>query len=247
MAHQRGKWWYPDYHNVGHRKLLLDPRKTPMENLWWLIDVCCAIWLARSKVWATTKESIEELEQQYRLNTFLRFRNHVWQGKYHHEYSIYINVRSAAWGCLSQTIQAWKTRTIDIPNKLVDIDMRLESPNGRHGENCETLADTLASHKVTKLRTKYDTICDCQRKCKGRKELEEVERGERGYGPVWYAVTESEWDYYLQSCDEFGLEPISKEEFLQKNFPPSKRTARERQFAKAKWQSDYRSKQKEQG
>lgn len=226
---------------------MLDPALTPMANLWHVIDVCCSIWLAKFKVYAYERSVIEELEQEFRMRTFLRLRDHVWRGTYRRDLSLYLNVRSAAWGCCSDTLNGWKTRNIDIQAKLVNIDMPFDNQEGLPGARADTLGDTLASHKVIKLRTKYDTICDCQRKCKGRKELEEVERGQRGYGPVWYAVTEAEWDYYLQSCSEFGLTPISKAEFLEKNFPPPRRTKRERQFYKAQWQSDYRSKQKEQG
>jgi hypothetical protein len=246
MAEQHGNRWYPTRYTIGHRKLLLDPNKTPMENLWNLISTCCGIWLAKFRVFAYERSVIEELEQEFRMRTFLRLRDHVWRGTYRKDLSLYLNTRSAAYGCCSDVLSTWKERNINRPAKWINIDRPFDA-DAKSVSDSTTLGDTLASHKVTKLRTKYDTICDCQRKCKGSKNLDEVERGQRGYGAVWHAVTESEWDYYLQSCDEFGLEPISKEEFLQKNFPPSKRTDRERKFAKAKWQSDYRSKQKEQG
>lgn len=216
-----------------------------MENLWWLISICCGIWLAKFRVYAYEQTVIEELEQEFRMRTFLRLRDHVWRGTYRRDLSLYLNVRSAAWGCCSDTLSTWKERNINRPAKWLNIDMPFDA-DAKSVSDSTTFGDTLASHKVIKLRTKYDTICDCQRKCKGRKNLDEVTRGERGYKSVWYAITESEWDYYLQSCEEFCIQPISKSEFLEKNFPPPKLSPRERRFAKASWQSNYR-KQKEQG
>ena len=246
MAEQHGDRWYPTRYTIGHRKLLLSPDKTPMENLWWLIDICCGIWLAKFRVFAYERSVIEELEQEFRMRTFLRLRDHVWRGTYRRDLSLYLNTRSAAYGCCSDVLSTWKERNINRPAKWLNIDMPFDA-DAKSVSDSTTLADTLASHKVTKLRTKYDTICDCQRKCKGWKNLDEVERGQRGYGAVWHAVTEAEWDYYLQSCSEFGIQPISKEEFLEKNFPPPRKTPRERRFYKAKWQSNYNRKKKEQG
>lgn len=216
-----------------------------MENLWDLISTCCGIWLAKFRVFAYERSVIEELEQEFRMRTFLRLRDHVWRGTYRKDLSLYLNTRSAAYGCCSNTIKLWHDKNVLEPSLTIDIDAPLTGPHVKSDDL--TLADTLATHNASKLRTRYDMINDAQyKRGVGTKTLDDVTRGAVGYKSVWYAVTEAEWDYYLQSCEEFGIQPISKEEFLQKNFPPSKRTARERQFAKAKWQHDYRQK-KEQG
>lgn len=237
MAFQVGQWWYPDRYTVGHRKLLLSPDKTPMENLWFLIDVCCSIWLAKYGIYGYSKESIEELEQDCRLLTFLRLRNLVRNGTYRRQFSLYLNVRWCAWGSVPNCISSWKLRHIDIHAKLVSIDTPLKSQNNEGDEL--TLGDSLASHEAKRLRTQYDLVKDCDVRNNKQLTLDDVEIGKSGYQQVWKAITESEWDYYLQSCSEFGLEPISKEDFLQRNFPPPGRTKSERELRKAAWGHKY--------
>lgn len=241
MAWQSGNRWYPDRYTVGHRKLLLDPKKTPMENLWFLIDVCCSIWLAKYGIYGYTKESVEELEQECRLLTFLRLRKHVRKKTYRTDLSVYLNTRWCAWGAVPNVIESWKIRHIDIRNKLVSLDMPVKSQNDEGDEL--TLGDSLASHEVKRLRTRYDTVKDHDEKYKVRRTLDDVKIGQNGYQQVWYTVTEAEWDNYLQTCDEFGLEHISKEEFIAKNFPPLSKFKSEKELNKSKW----RRKKKEQG
>lgn len=237
MATQKGDRWYPDYVNIGYRKIKLDPAKTPMENLWEVIRITCSIWLAKFRVYAYSREAIEELEQEFQLRTFLRLRDHVWKGTYRKDLSLYLNVRSAAWGCCSDTIRIWKQRNITIPNSTVSLDTPVKDQNPDGGNL--TIGDSIASHEVPRLRTRYDITKNCEARCNKRLTLDDVEFGTSGYPQVWRAVTEAEWDYYLQSCSEFGLEPISKEEFLEKNFPPPGKTKSERALHKAEVAHNY--------
>lgn len=231
MAEQHGERWYPDRYTIGSKKLLLDPSKTWQENVFYFIDVTVAIWLARAGVWAYDKELIEELEQECRVRTYLYLRDIVCRKKYNTACSFYCNVRGCAWACVSNCIGTWKHRHIDISNKLVSLDTPVTSQNNEGDEL--TIGDSIASHEARRLRTDYDIIKDCDARHSRRLTLDDVEIGQPGYPRVWYAVTEAEWDNYLQSCSEFGLEPISKEEFIQKNFPPPGRTKSERELHRA--------------
>jgi hypothetical protein len=245
MAEQHGNRWYPTYYNVGTKRILLRSDWTWQENVWHFINITVGIWLAKAKVWSYDRELIEELEQTCKLRTYLRLKDIVHRGLYARHLSFYLNCRSCAWAAVSNVIYLWQQYAVEIPALTVDIDTPITGPGVKSDDL--SLADTLTTHNTPKLRTRYDMINDVQiKRGVGTKTLDDVTRGTVGYKAVWYAVTEAEWDYYLQSCEEFNIQPISKEEFLEKNFPPSKMTDRERKFYKAQWQSDYRKK-KEQG
>lgn len=235
MPHQKGNLWYPDYVNIGYRKILLDPNKTPMQNLWEVIRISCSIWLAKYRVYAYSREAIEELEQELRLRTFLRLRDHVWRGTYCHNLSLYLNVRSAAWGVCSNTIKLWKDANIIIPSNTVSLDTPVQAQNDEGG--CLTLADTFASHLVPKLRTHYDSILGTAYKRGKKHSLDDVSRGAKEFPQVWRAITEEQYSYYLNSCLEYGIEPIDHDAFIAKNFPPVGLSKRERALkrAKEKW------------
>lgn len=234
MAWQSGNRWYPDRYTIGNRKLLLSPDKTPMENLWWLIDICCGVWLAKYRVYAYSREAVEELEQELRMRTFLRFRDHVWRKTYRTDLSLYLNVRSAAWGVCSNVIKLWRDKNILAPSLTLDIDRPIDNPNRGPSDAAMTLGETFASHLVPKLWTVSDGKLQSAYKQGKRHSLDEVSRGAKDYHQVWTAITEEQYDYYLQSCDEYGLAPLSHDDFIAKNFPPPGLTKAEKAIRQAK-------------
>lgn len=234
MAFQVGNRWYPDRYTIGHRKLLLDPQKSPMENLWWLISICCGVWLAKYRVYAYSREAVEELEQELQLRTFLRLRDHVWRGTYRKDLSLYLNTRSAAWGVCSNVIKLWHDKNILEPSLTLDIDRPIDSPNSRPGDAAMTLGETFASHLVPKLWTVSDGKLQTSYRQGKKHSLDEVERGSKDYHQVWRAITEEQYDYYLQSCEDYGLEPLDHDAFIEKNFPPPGLTKEEKAIRQAK-------------
>lgn len=232
MPQQKGRRWYPDYVSIGYKKIRLDPAKTPMQNLWEVIRISCSIWLAKYHVYAYTSEAIEELEQELQMRTFLRFRDHVWRGTYRKDLSLYLNVRSAAWGVCSNVIKLWKDDNIIIPSNTISLDAPVTNQNYEGG--VLTLADTFASHQTPKLLTSYDGKLQSAYKQGKRHSLDEVQRGSKEFTQVWKAITEEQFDYYLQSCYEYGIEPLSHDDFIAKNFPPRGMTKQEKAIKRAK-------------
>ena len=246
MAEQRGQKWYPTYYNVGNKRILLRSDWTWQQNVWHFIDITVGIFLAKAKVWSYERELIEELEQTCKLRTYLRLKDIVHRGLYAHNLSFYLNCRSCAWAAVSNVIAIWKHYAVDVPALTVDIDATITGQSIKSDDL--SLGDTLATHKVAKLRTHADTLQDTAYKYGKRHTLEGIRPGERGYVSAWIAITESEWDYYLQSCDEFGIEPISKDEFIQRNFPEDGRTSSEKlRNYKREWARKHKQKKKEQG
>jgi hypothetical protein len=218
MAYQKGIRYYPDYYDVGSKKLLLDPSKSWQENVWYFVCITAGIWLSRSKVWSYDRGLIEELEQTCRMRTYLRLRDIVCDGLYDRRWSFYLNCRGAAWAAVSNCIAVWKRYALTIPDKLVSIDAPIDGQNDVGDEL--TVGDSIASHEAQRLRT----VGDFSRYTNmGEKGLDELEQFSPGWRSVWSAVTEEAWEYYQQSCVDYGLEPMSKEDFLAKNFPPRKK------------------------
>lgn len=244
MAEQHGERWYPTYYNVGNKRILLRSDWTWQQNVWYFIDITVAIFLAKAKVWSYERELIEELEQTCKLRTYLRLKDIVHRGMYAHHLSFYLNCRSCAWAAVSNVIYLWKQYAVTVPALTVDIDAPITGPHVKSDDL--SLADTLATHEVTKLCTKSDGILQSAYKQGKKHSLDEVSRGSKEFPQVWRAITEEQYDYYLQSCDEYGIVPLSHDDFISKNFPPVGMTKRERALkrAKEKWITQ---KKKEQG
>lgn len=247
MAEQRGQRWYPTYYNVGTKRILLRPDWTWQENVWHFIDITVGIFLAKAKVWSYDRELIEELEQTCKLRTYLRLKDIVHRGLYAYEFSFYHNCRSCAWAAVSNVIYLWKHYVVEIPALTVDIDAPITGPNVKSDDL--SLADTLATHEVTKLRTSYDCKLQSAYKRGKKHSLDDVQRGSKEFPQVWRAITEEQYDYYLQSCVEYGIEPLDHDSFIKKNFPPVGMTKREKAIkrAKEKWIASQEQKKKEQG
>jgi hypothetical protein len=178
---------------------------------------------------------IEELEQTCRLRTYLRLKDIVHRGLYDKSRSFYLNCRGCAWAGVSNALYLWKQYAVTLPALTVDIDAPITGPGVKSDDL--SLADTLATHNVTKLCTKSDGILQSAYKRGKKHSLAEVSRGSKEFPQVWHAITEEQFDYYLQSCEEYGIEPLDHDAFIAKNFPPVGLSKRERALkrAKEKW------------
>lgn len=238
MAEQRGNRWYPTYYDISNKKMLIDPNKSPSENIWWFIEVCVGIWLSKYRIYAFDKTAIEDLEQSARLTCYLRLRKHVRDGTYRRDLSFYLNVRGAAFGSVPDTIRGWKLRYVDIPNKLIAIDTPIDGPAVKSEEL--TLADTLASHKVTKLclstdKTIYYRVphwTDLKRQCDKcawiRRDMRE------------------QYDKYTEDCEELGIAPVSYETYIENSLTEEeKEIIHYKRSTRAEYQHQYWERRKQ--
>ena len=64
------------------KDIKLDPRLTPMENCWKIIDLQTLIWLNKARVWSRDRETLEELIQDVRIAVYAELRRRVVEHKY---------------------------------------------------------------------------------------------------------------------------------------------------------------------
>ena len=208
-------YWRPDQTTVG--KFELDPRQTPMENLFRLCRVQAIIWLAKYVVYSYDgPEVVDDLLSSLMLSIFLDVRRKVWDGTYNRRYSLYHNVRSSAWGLTSNLLKQWVREQEQI-HSLLDVDQYL-------GDTDVSLGDLLTyEHNKLNYKRKSETQSMRREKQRANSTLTPTphQRAMRQYWAKIHGVQAHEDAYlhYLEDCEEFGVDPMSREDFLQANFP----------------------------
>lgn len=218
-----GEIWRPDDITVG--KFLLDPNKTPMQNLSDLIYAQTAIWLNRYHVWSYDKSDIEALEQDLRMAIFITFRRKVWDGEYDRAYSLYLQVRSVAWSVCSNCIRLF-IKNIKQRNNNISADLFIQGGE----EEDVRIVDTLTENDIGKYYSEYERrrVADSKRK-RARREAAAKEQD-----PLKRRIRESlfrrfnelnnpqirrnAYDDYLDDCEFFGITPLDYASFVRQNF-----------------------------
>jgi hypothetical protein len=206
-------YWRPDQTTVGTFKL--DPNKTPMQNLWDLIYAQASIWLARSGVYSYDgPEPVDDLLSSLMLSIFLDIRRKVWDGTYRKDLTLYLNVRSSAWALTGHFLKRWIREQEQI-HSLLDVDQYL-------GDTDVPLGDLLTyEHNKLNYKRKSETQAIRREKQRANQTPTPHQRAMRQY---WarlkgYRAHEDAYDHYVEDCEEFGMEAMSREEFLKANFP----------------------------
>ena len=112
--------WRPDNMDVP-RPMLIDPNKSPKEEIWRYCHICSHVWLNKYRVWSEEKEPIEQLEQDCMMATYLELRRRVRTGKYDRRYSFYLNTRSCAFSKVGKIVEAWIAEQRQL-NDMIDVN-----------------------------------------------------------------------------------------------------------------------------
>lgn len=200
--HEHRKVWVPDLIIV-KGQVMLDPKLTPMENCWKIINMQAQIWLCKFGVFSRDKESIEDLEQMTKVAIYNELLRRVRLKQYDRKFSFWLNVRSCALAVVRRTIDYWGRHDLKRREVEVSGDAVVDNLVG------VTLFDTLASHEVSKPITEYDYHAkyvktkhwsEAKRKCTKLKML-------RTYADDLYSR-------YCEECEEFGITPIDRVSYL---------------------------------
>ena len=205
--------WRPDAITVGTFRLL--PELSPLENLGRLITVQASIWLNKYKIWSYDRSDIEMIEQDFRTRIFLTFRQRVWDGEYDRRFTLYQNVRSVAWSVCSNCIRNFK-RWIEQRNDAIPTELII---HGTEGDEL-TLGDTLTENDIAKQYTDRERrqAYDAKRRVPKSNDPVYLKRREAMMRYVSKMQREDEYHDYLGQCDVYGIDPISYEEFVQRNY-----------------------------
>ena len=161
-------------------------------------------------------EVVDDLLSSLMLSIFLDVRRKVWDGTYNRRYSLYHNVRSSAWGLTSNLLKQWVREQEQI-HSLLDVDQYL-------GDTDVSLGDLLTyEHNKLNYKRKSETQSMRREKQRANSTLTPTphQRAMRQYWAKIHGVQAHEDAYlhYLEDCEEFGVDPMSREDFLQANFP----------------------------
>lgn len=188
-----------------------------MENLFRLCRVQASIWLAKYGVYSYDgPEVVDDLLSSLTLSIFLDVRRKVWDGTYRKDLTLYLNARSSAWALTSNFLKQW-TREQEQIHSLLDVDQYL-------GDTDVPLRDLL-TYESNRLNYKRNSETQSIRREKQRANSTLTptphQRAMRQYWAKIHGVQAHEDAYlhYVEDCEEFGTEAMSREDFLKMNYP----------------------------
>lgn len=202
--------FWPERCDVGKREILLDPKLTPMENVWRMVRIASLIRLAMYKLWAYDYNDMADLEIMVQMATYNKLLRMVRDKEYDRNFPFYINVRGACWSVAQHVIDKWMQ---DIRQRYNNLDGNGSIANSEHGTL--TLFDTLAAHTVPRLMTDADYYCQY------KKRWDKFERkGDRTR--VLREETRREYDQYCEDCILCNVSDVlSYDDFIQRNYSES--------------------------
>lgn len=203
--------YWPERCNIGKTKLLLDPKLTPMENVWRMVRIASLIRLTMFRLWAYDYQDMSELEIMVQMATYNKLLRMVRDKEYSREHSFYLNVRAACWSVAQHVVDAWMQGIRDRYNVLDG-----NGPIGASEHGSLTLFDSLASHKVTRLMTDSDY----SERFEKRRWHEFDRQGDRTR--VLREETRKAYDQYCEDCLLYGVdEVLSYDDFIRRNYSDS--------------------------
>lgn len=221
--------WWPDYYDVSG-EIKLDPKLSPMQNCWKIIDMQVSVWLNKYKIFAYSEDRMIDLEQMCRVAVYQELVRYVVNKIYNKRYNFWCNVRSCAWSVIPRTIKKWHDQDIIHTNEI-DGNAIVNDDPASHSH--ETFFDMTPTESVPRLRTdsEYSTskITDWHvaiRKVDQQRILNE-------------SIVD-DYSKYCEDCEELGINPIDRVTFVCNSYTaeehellayePAKRTQYNRKY-----------------
>lgn len=213
--------WLPDTVTASRELTQLRPCEHMIEEAWRICNICAQVWLCAVGIYARSKEEMEDIESKALLKTYANLLGKVRDGTYRRDLSFYLNVRSCAWSAVGDIVH--RQRLLKNRAQLVPIG-RVEG-----SESDEGWLAGIASHTVPRLRTDGDRHEQASRVQNEKNRRRAIEAGGRTlelYERYHKAATkrlgpqyrENAYLEYLADCEEFGIEPICKDDFIAMNY-----------------------------
>jgi hypothetical protein len=223
--------YYPEYYKI-RGPVLLDPELSPMENAWRVVDICASVWLNAFHVWSDLKEDMEDLEMSARLATMKELIRRVKQGTYDRSVSFYLNVRSCAFSKMQHAIIEPWVKHIKERDSLLD---------GNAPASLTKCDEDFTLYDVMSAKPMHRWFTEAERRYQGKDWWEFEREGDRLR--VLQKQIDTEYEDYCSDCLEFGVDPITKENFIKNDnytedelkllfTPPDKRNAYQRDYWK---------------
>lgn len=206
MSSGRERWW-PDRYTAKKRELL-DPSKTPRENLWDFVYKVTCVWLNKARVWAYSEQDMSELESETRMATYLRLRYLVRTRQYQRKYSFWVNCTRACYSVYNACITAWLRRLKPREMEVCGDDLVGTS------DNSSTVFGMMSFAPVWLTDSDYPS----RQKMPWDAAVRPYDR--------WRKLHEHADDLYMEYCEdclELGVNPVDKVKFVLDNFTKEER------------------------
>lgn len=211
-----------------------------MENLWDCIEYCCKSILRCKKLLITSEER-DDLLIDWKIRSFIRFKNRVLSGNYDRNYPLWKNVFYCCWGTWTNT---WIPAKRNIINKIntvsADEPLQIQSDCSEHEgfARIDIMSNSL-SNKLN-YRHKYN---------------DSTVRHEQLNIPD---QRDAAYELYIEECYDLGVTPVDMETYVVRNggkleWADTKRTyqdyrneiTREKRAQKREWYKMYYDKRKD--
>lgn len=204
--------WVPDSITIPKEGIKLDPNLSPMDNLWRVVNAQVSIWLCKYKVYTDYEEDMQDLENSFAITIVNELKRRLRLGKYRRDMSLWLNVRSCAWGTCSWLLRRFK-KHMNEQKMLIPLSAGADDDDS----NLQGIVEMIPSEKIPRLKTKYDDVI---------RTMERQRKGHKSKPRLCYSkeripqYMEDDWMDYLESCYECGIEPaMSQDEYLGMQYP----------------------------
>lgn len=206
----RSVWW-PDYYKVT-KDVKLDPKLSPMQNCWKVIDIQVSIWLTKYKAFAYTEDRMTDLEQSCRVAVFCELKRRVQKGLYDKKWNFWYNIRSCAWSCIQRVFRQWLAEDAVHLNEVDGNELINDGPSDH---SSMTFFDMVATETVPRLITSSEfrqQRVDWRNAATPGVKLRSL-----------HAQSEDDYSRYYEDCMELGVKPVDKVVFLTKSYTREER------------------------
>lgn len=204
--------WVPDMVTASRENTRLVDCPNLLDNVWRLIKISCSVWLNKYRVFAFSKEEMEDIEQDAHVRAYVYLLEKVRSGSYRKDLSLYLNIRSCCQCAVGMYIHSVHTNKFKAKRETISL-AHVDAENG------DGWLSTLASESVPRMMTAWDAIQasknrtrkaiadDCPVNVRRARDTRlEARRRDDAYNE------------YVEDCVELGIDYISRDEFEKSNY-----------------------------
>lgn len=212
VFHRLKRYWIPTPVVATRESTKLVDCPNLLDNVWRLAYICSHVWMSKYRLFAYTKEDMEDIENHCLLNTYTVFLTMVRTGSYSREHSMYLNMRSAAWSAVGCYMHSKKTQKAKLAAETISLG-HVDTDNGGEG-----WLSTVASERVPRMMTDYDLRRATAERVKRKKALNSTRKVNEklsiaARNRMAKRAEENAYWEYLEECAEFGIDAVDRDSF----------------------------------
>lgn len=196
--------WIPDPITVTRESTLLIDCPNLLDNVWRLISLSVNVWMSKYKVFARSREEMDDTIADCEIKAYQYLLNKVRTGEYRRDLSLYLNIRSCCQSAVGMYIHKLNTNKDKARRETISL-----------GHDEGGWLESLANESVPKMMTQSDAI-------QASKLRQRIAHPEIEHTPPSKAIEarrrDAAYQEYLEDCYELGVSPKSQIEFEQKNY-----------------------------